>query len=106
AVHYLGCAHHFSAERRSDRLVPETYAQNGLLAGKPTDHFNADASFMGCTRAGRDEDVAGTELLNFVNSDLIVSAHLNFLPHLPKILDQVVGKRVVIVENKDHSGLV
>jgi hypothetical protein len=33
---------------------------------------------------------------------LIVATHLDFGAEFPKILNQVIGKRIVVVENEDH----
>jgi hypothetical protein len=45
-------------------------------------------------------------LLDFFEGDLIVAAHLEFLPHLAKVLRQVIGERIVVVEKQDHFRLL
>src|SRR5437870_383919 len=42
------------------------------------------------------------ERLDFPDRDLIVPANDDFGAHFTQILHQVVGERVVIVEDKDH----
>jgi hypothetical protein len=44
--------------------------------------------------------------LDLGNRDLIVAPHLNLGPKFPKILNQVVGKRIVVVENEYHGTIL
>ncbi len=46
---------------------------------------------------------SGPKRCYFFYRDLIVPAHHYFSPQLPQILHQVVGKGIVIVEDKNHS---
>ena len=38
-----------------------------------------------------------------VNRDLIVASNLDLRTELTQILDEVVGKRVVVIEHEDHK---
>jgi len=49
--------------------------------------------------------MARPHVLNVLRRDLVVPAHFNLLSQLAQILDQVVGKRIVIVENKNQADL-
>ncbi len=40
---------------------------------------------------------------NRVHGDLVVAEHLPLLAHLPEVLDQVVGERVVVINHHDHG---
>jgi hypothetical protein len=43
------------------------------------------------------------EAFDIRHANLIVSAHLDLRTQLTQILHQVVGKRVVVVEDEDHG---
>ena len=51
---------------------------------------------------GRNHDALRPQFLDFVERDLIVAAHFELLPHLAEILREVVGKRIVVVEQQKH----
>jgi hypothetical protein len=44
--------------------------------------------------------------LDVSHGDLVVAAHLDLRPKFPEILNQVVGKRIVVVENEDHGSVL
>src|SRR5258708_8566493 len=66
------------------------------------DQINADARVLRRTRARRDHDAFRLHGFDFVNRDLVVAADFDLCSEFPEILNQVVGKRIVIVENEDH----
>ena len=43
------------------------------------------------------------QLLDRVNGDLIVASNLDLRPEFAQVLDEVVGKRVVVIEHEDHK---
>src|SRR5689334_1894985 len=102
-VHKLFGPYNISAERRPNRLVSQTNTQNRLLAGKMLDQINADPGHLRRTWAGRDKNMAGLHGLHVQWSDLIVAPDLNLLAELSQILDQVVSKGIVVVENEHHT---
>ena len=68
------------------------------------DDVIADASLSRRTRAGRDHDPLRSHRLNIRDRDLVVAPNLNLRAEFSQVLHQVVGKRIVVVENKDHKG--
>src|ERR1051326_3524428 len=101
-VHDVPCPHHIAAERRANRLMPETYAEHRTLTQEVPDQINADARLLRRTRSGRHKSVAGPHGFDPLRGNLIIAAHLDLFPQLAQILDQVVGEGIVIVENEDH----
>jgi hypothetical protein len=104
AVHEVGGANDIPSKSRADGLMPEANAENGNFAGEMANQIDADACILGRAGSGRDYDVLGRQLFDSSDGNLVVTANFDLGSEFPKILDQVVGKRVVIVENEDHGG--
>jgi hypothetical protein len=64
--------------------------------------IDADAGIVGCAWARRDHNALGIHVFDAGNGYLIVAADFDLCPKFAKILNQVVGERVVIVENENH----
>ena len=60
------------------------------------------ARFLRRTRARRNDNPLRLLPRNFVERNLIVAMNLQRLPHLAKVLRQVVSKRIVVVEQQNH----
>ena len=106
AVHQFLRADDASTESRSDGLMAKAHTEDRNVAGEAPDQRNADAGFLRSTRAGRNDDAFGAPGPDFVEGDLIVAANFELLTHLPKILGEVVGKRIVVVEEQNHVALI
>jgi hypothetical protein len=70
------------------------------------DQFDADASLLRSTGARRNHDPLRMQGFDFADANLVVTAHLDFRPQFSKILNEVVSKRVVIVEDEDHKSIL
>jgi len=70
------------------------------------DEFDADSGFVWSTRSGRNYNSLRPQRFNFGEADLVVTAHLNFGAQFSDVLDEVVGKRIVVIENEDHKFIV
>ena len=73
------------------------------LAREMADHVDADAGFLRRAGAGRDHDTVGCSASIFVDRDLVVAAHVDLCAQFAHVLDQVVGERVVVIENENHA---
>jgi hypothetical protein len=98
----MGSADDAAAEGLADGLMSEANAQQWSLAGKVADQRDADPGFVRSARSRRDDNSLWLHCFDFVDRDLIVSADLDVFPQLSQILDQVVGERIVIIEDEDH----
>ena len=103
AVHDVFRPNDLSSKSLANRLMSQANAQHGHLPGEVADQLDADPGVGRRARARRNHDALGAERLDFRDADLVVAAHLDLRPQLAQILHQVVGKRVVIVENEDHG---
>jgi len=101
AVHHLAGANDLSAEHLADALVPQAHPQNGLLSGKPLDHRFADARVLGAPGPGRDEDGTWVEVDYLRKCDGIVPIHQGGGSELTHVLDEVVDKGVVVVDDEN-----
>jgi len=102
AVHQVAGAHDLAAEGFADGLMAKTYAKNRNFAGHVANERNQNASLGRCARAGREQDAVGLERGNLLDGEFIVAMDLDLGAQFSKILDEVVGKRIVVVENEDH----
>ena len=102
AVHQVRSAHHAAAKGRSDSLMSQANTEDGHFPGEMTDQSDADAGVLRRARAGRDHDALRLHGFDIGNRELIVSANFDLGTEFSEVLNQVVGKGIVIVENKDH----
>jgi hypothetical protein len=102
AVHEVGCADYAASEGLADGLMSKADTENRYLAGEVADQFDADAGFVRCARAGGDDDSFGVHGFDLGNGDLIVAAHFDVSAQFSEILDQVIGKRIVVIEYEDQ----
>src|ERR1700722_15202310 len=106
AVHDSGRAHDVSAERLTDGLVAETNTQERHLTRETPNYFHAHAGVFGESRTGRDDHVfdafcgglCGDSVADLIERNLIVTAHFKLGAELAEKLRQVVGKRIVIID--------
>lgn len=102
AVHESFGADDLAAKSGANGLMSEADSEKWNLAGKMTNQFDADARILRRAGAGGDHDAIGMEGFEFIDGDFVVAAHLDARTQFAQVLDQVVGKGVVIVENEDH----
>src|ERR1700730_5952843 len=102
-MHQLRRAYDLATERLANRLMAQADAQNWNAAGKALDYLQRNSGAIRCARARRDYDPFGEQLrFDLLDCDLIVAAHLNGLAQFAEILNQVVGERIVVVDDEEH----
>ncbi len=102
AVHQLLGMHHFAAKSLADGLMPEAHAQDGVASCKGLDERHRDAGLLRATGPGRNDDVLRRQRRNLFQGDLVVTPHHHRLPQLTKVLHEVVGEGVIIVDHQQH----
>ena len=103
AVEELGCANHSPPERRADGLVSEANTENGKSSGETLDQLNANPRVLGSAGTRGDDDAFRLAARDFVDGNLIVAMDFHLAAQLAEILRQVIGKRIVVVEQQDHD---
>ena len=64
------------------------------------DPGRAPPARLGSPRAGGQQDPVGVEGQRLVDGDLVVADDDRLGPQLTQVLDEVVGKRIVVVDNE------
>src|SRR5690242_2006690 len=102
SVHEVRRANHLSCKGRSQRLMSQTHSENRQLACEVTKYVHADARFVGCAGAWGDHNALGMQGFDLANSHLVVTSHDYVRTKFSQVLHQVVGERVVIVQDENH----
>src|SRR4051794_26655409 len=105
AVHRL-VAHDVAAEGLRERLGAEADAPGPpARLREALDDLERDARLIGRARARRHDDPVVAAAEQVVHVGAVVAHDLQVAPHLPEVLDEVVGERVVVVDHQDaHQG--
>src|SRR5258708_1922178 len=103
AMHDVSGAHHTASKGFSDCLMSQTNAEHRYFAGEVADQVDADSSFMRRARARRNHDALRAHRLGIGYRNLIVAANLDLGSQFAEILDQVIGKRIVVIEYEDQA---
>src|SRR5213078_2306198 len=96
-------ADYFSAVRFRDALMSETDAQDWNLSPESQDDFFADPRFPWRARAGGNADVLRRQICNFIQRDFVVSLDEKFTSKFAEILREIVGERVVVIDQEQHG---
>src|SRR5271166_1515567 len=83
--------------------MAQAYSQHGRLSREMADQVDADAGFMRCAGAGRDDDALRVHGFDFRHCDLIVAADFDFCAQFAEILDEVVREGIVVIEDENHD---
>ncbi len=120
AVHQMPGANYLPAEGRTNGLVSKANSEQRhfililililitiLAPGrKMANQFDADAGFLRSAWSGGDDNSLGVHRLDLLNANFVIAANLDLSAEFAQVLDKVVGKRIVIVEDEDHVSIV
>ena len=101
-MHQVRSANDITTEGMTDGLVAEAHPEDGLLAGEGLDHRARDTGFGGRARTGRNHHAVRIQRQRFLDGDLVIAVHLLLHAQLPEVLDQVVGERIVVIDDQQH----
>src|SRR6267154_4150649 len=102
AVKNLGSANDFATECRADGLMAQAYAKDRKFSGQAANQVDANSGVLRSAWAGRNYDGVRLAPRNFLDGDFVVAVHLDIATQLAKILGQVIGKGIVVVEQQNH----
>src|SRR6266581_6336243 len=102
AVHQRRGAYYFAAEGITNGLVAEADAKDGNLARELADDVDANAGVLRLSGTGRDHDALRLFRGDLIEGDLVVAANFEIFAQLAEELRQVIGKRIVVVDQQDH----
>src|SRR2546425_11110713 len=99
-------------ERRGSNDLASEYFTDGLMAEANTEYRNrfmkAPDNIFGysrirrCARARRNDNARRFQALYFFQCDLVIPEYVQFFAKLAQVLHQVIGERVVIIDNENH----
>src|SRR3954466_3532444 len=101
SVHQTRGGDDVATENSADALVTKAHPENRRGPSKISHDLIADAGILRPARAGRNADAFRRERLNLREGDRVASFHDYLATQETKILDQVVGKRVVVIDYQD-----
>ncbi len=106
AVHRRWRAHDVAAERLPDRLMAKADAKHRRRFARRADEIETDARFVRRAGAGREDDRVRLVGEHIGDGDLIVAPHRHVRPQLAKVMDEVEGEAVIVVDQRDalHPG--
>ncbi len=106
AVHEGLGADDVAAEGLAHGLVPEADAQDRQILGGAAQQGQADPRLIRRARTGRKQDRLGLHGEGVLDGDGVVAAHDGLGPKLGQVVDEVVGKAVVVIDDQDHASLL
>src|SRR6478672_5106685 len=93
-------AHDVAAKDLRDALMAKTNAENWNVGAEFHDQLRADPGVLGSARSGRDADAIRLQRARFFRSDLVIAFHQDLGAELAEILDEVVGERIVVIDDE------
>ena len=103
AVHEARGADDFAAVDLADALVAEADSENGNFPSEFPDRVATDAGFGRGAGTGGDDDFFWCEFCNVGQGDLVVALHEQVGAEFAEILDEVVGKGIVVIDDEYHG---
>ena len=102
AVHELLRVLDAAAEHLADGLMAEAHAKDRDAAAEPAYHFLADARILRIAGPRRKNDVRGIQSLDFADGERVIADNAHIRLDGRRLLEQVIGKRIVIVDQENH----
>jgi len=101
-MHQAAGTDHLSPINLPYALVTKADAKQWQPRTELPDHITTDPRLVRRAGSGRNTDPLGIQRSDFIQRDLVVPPHERFDPQLAEILDEVVGKRVVVIYDEKH----
>src|SRR4029079_4168603 len=83
--------------------MAETHPENRSRFVEVLDNFFRYSRIARNSRAGGDHNVRRLKRFNFRQRDAVVAEYPKLLAHLAQILHEVVGERIVVIDNDNHN---
>src|SRR5438477_13066082 len=82
--------------------MPQANTQDRKLARQLLHQLNADPGILRRARPRRDHDPLRLAPRDLIDGYLVVAMHFDVAAQLTQVLRQVIGKRIVVVQQQDH----
>src|SRR6266545_2327466 len=86
--------------------MSQAHTQHRERCAKPANHVDRYAGVLRSSGSWRDQKPVRSEGVDVIQRGLVVPAHRYLCPELAQVLHEVVSKRVVIIDYKDHGSHV
>lgn len=103
SVHEPVRTYDLTAVDLADTLVPEANPENGHFLSEFLNDRTTDPRFGRSAGPGGDADSGGRFFPDLFKSDLVVAMDLHFHTQFSKVLNQVVGEGIVVVDHEQHN---
>src|SRR5262245_26028383 len=70
---------------------------------KTLHYFLRNPGVLRRARTWRNDDVGRFQSLDLLKGHAIVPEHAQLIAHLAEVLNQVVGERIVVIDNENHN---
>src|ERR1700730_15485493 len=102
-MHDSSGSNNFASEHLADTLMAWTDTKHRYSRAEMADNVVADPGVIWCTRPRRNTNSLRLHLFDFFNRSLIISSDSYLRTKFSKMLNQVVRKRIVIIDDEDHT---
>ena len=102
-MHKAGGADDVATVNLADALMAEAHAEYGNFSAEMPNHIATDTGIGGRAGPGGNDDFFGSELLDVGNGNLVVTLHKELRTKFAKVLNEVVGERIVVIDDEDHA---
>src|SRR5215204_4002076 len=100
AMHQLRRTNHSSSKHLSDCLVPKANTEKWNFPRKTLNNFQRNTGIVRSAGTGRNNNPFGTQLrFDLIDGNAIIPTDFDRLTKLAQVLDQVVSKGIVVVDN-------
>jgi hypothetical protein len=99
SVHDFFSAHNVTTKNGAYRLLSKANAKYWQLPGKVLDNLHGYSRLFWRTRARGNTNAGWGKPLNTLDINFIVAMHLDLGAQLPKVLNNIPGEGVIVVEH-------
>jgi len=82
--------------------MSQTHAQHRNLAVEVADRLHGDAGIFRVSRSRREDQCLRVQNFDLLNGDLVVADYLNVTVQFTDILIQIIGERIIVINQQDH----
>lgn len=90
-----------AAENRANALMAETNSEDWRFSSEHANNFIADAGIPWPAGTWRNANAVGRQSFNLRDRDFVISLHDHVAAEHPEVLGEVVGERIVIIDDQD-----
>ena len=103
AMHDPSCPHDLTTKGFTNGLMPQTNPQNRNTTCKGFNSLNRNTRLTWSTWTRGDEKTIRVQTTDKLNVYLVISKHLHLLTKPTNGLDNIIGKRIVIIDDYNHD---